>query len=487
MGSSFHNFEWASETLATARNKAAGKPVQNNTRLFQRSDDSIAVKLHAVDVVTINADETWTLRNGGWNTVTTLERIRGYSPAKLFSERGEWFIRLEPNSNDPAPMRYDRTVPKPYMASDPGPEPVRDDSDPRHIAGRTERHLTLTSEYSWRQGADEGVKYTDYYGEEPFADMLSAAGPQPGYGGNGTDKVLKLVDTGIYFGERGDRGWGQMDDGWVAFSGTTGYSHTSKATVDGTLYSYRQCPHCKEFDNTHAEWTHRMEGARWGRNFDQQTGYRNYREMMDTYGSQEAWREAYLTDLRARRAYLKAEREWDQRNRVPFYDGITVDSDGYAPRLRADGPSPAKLRRHEASVKKMKAKIDKYVNGFIAALKDGKVGMPGAGDCWYCSMHRADTGQVLGDAMDTLHSDGSVSIEQAHSHLIEHMKDRYYVPSLAVNALRERGYKDVGIYFHLDMDADAGTMGKSDGRYDGVKRDMVKYMSKRLVPAAPTK
>jgi hypothetical protein len=29
-------------------------------------------------------------------------------------------------------------------------------------------------------------------------------------------------------------------------------------------------------------------------------------------------------------------------------------------------------------------------------------------------------------------------------------------------------------------------MGKPEGRYDGVKRDLVKYMRKRLVPTAPT-
>ena len=121
----FQDWQWATETLATARNESAGKPVQNNTRLFRRSDDSIAVKLHAVDVVTINADGTWTLRNGGWNTVTTMERIRGYSPARLFSERGEWFIRLEPNPDDPKPTRVDREVPKPFTAEYPGDEPVK--------------------------------------------------------------------------------------------------------------------------------------------------------------------------------------------------------------------------------------------------------------------------------------------------------------------------------------------------------------------------
>jgi hypothetical protein len=119
--------------------------------------------------------------------------------------------------------------------------------------------------------------------------------------------------------------------------------------------------------------------------------------------------------------------------------------------------------------------------------------MPSGGDCWYCALSQ-DTGRItptggglqpMGDNMPTVHEDGSTTMQANHDHLLNHMEERYYVPSLAVNALRERGYKDVGIYMWLDMDADAGTMGKKDGSYDGVRRDLRKYMVKRLVPTAP--
>ena len=40
----YHNHDWATETLASARSKSAGKPVQNNTRLFEREDGAIAVQ-----------------------------------------------------------------------------------------------------------------------------------------------------------------------------------------------------------------------------------------------------------------------------------------------------------------------------------------------------------------------------------------------------------------------------------------------------------
>jgi hypothetical protein len=127
----------------------------------------------------------------------------------------------------------------------------------------------------------------------------------------------------------------------------------------------------------------------------------------------------------------------------------------------------------------MKKRIDKYVEGYIAALKAG-MPMPSGGDCWYCALHTSVTDSdtqlrvPMGDAVSS------------HEHLISHMEDRYYVPTLAVNALRERGYRDVGIAIYLDMDFDSNTMGKPNGLYDNTKRDLIKYMRKRLVPQPPT-
>ena len=93
--------------------------------------------------------------------------------------------------------------------------------------------------------------------------------------------------------------------------------------------------------------------------------------MIEHFGDKDAWHEAYIQDFRERRAYLQADREWDQRNRVPFYDGITVDSNGYAQRDRKSGPSKAKLAKHERKVAKIKKQIDKYVNGLHRRARAG--------------------------------------------------------------------------------------------------------------------
>src|SRR4051812_16051819 len=340
--SSFYDTRWASDMMATARSKADGKPIANNTRLYDNGDGSYRLRLHNTDIITYNADGTWTLNAQGWKTVTTAERVRAYSPVHLNIERGEWYVWLEPRENDPRPQYVGPPIPAPF--------------------------------------------------ERP-AD------------------------------------YEQTDD-------------------DNQWHDYRT--------------SYRIAQRQ-----------RVYDEMMESFSNNVAvWRTEREVQFKARKAYLKADAEWVDRNRIPFYDGITVNESGYAPRLRADGPSPAKLRKHEREVKRVKKAIDTYVNDYIDALKAG-MPMPGGGDCWFCLFRNTDTGETWGDMGD-------------NSHLIEHMKDRYYVPSLAVNAMRERGYRDVGIYMFLDMDQDTNMMGKSDGRYDNVKRDITKYMSKRLVPNAPT-
>jgi hypothetical protein len=460
----------AVDKIRSARNKAYGKPLANNTRLYERGEGDereFGIVLHGTEVVTVKPDGTYVLRAGGYQTMTTLDRIRTYSPATwqtLLTDRGDWYVRLEPDPSDPRPERVNRTVPKPYQAENPGPEPVKNMTD--CIAGQlvATEHVNETVQ-CYRRNMQAG---------DELVEVISD-GYQPG-GDYDTVKVIRSWTDHVYIGEA-ERAY--YDQGWGALEGNRSHYSESFSNADGETVKYIQCSHCKAFDAKHEAWRQKMHGDRWGRSFDRQTGYATYAEMIEHFGSMEAWQAAYIADYRARRAYLKADREWDQRNRVPFYDGITIDSEGYAPRLRMTGPSPAKLRRHEAAVAKMKKRIDKYVEGYIAALKAG-MPMPSGGDCWYCALHTSVTDSdtqlrvPMGDAVSS------------HEHLISHMEDRYYVPTLAVNALRERGYRDVGIAIYLDMDFDSNTMGKPNGLYDNTKRDLIKYMRKRLVPQPPT-
>lgn len=105
-------------------------------------------------------------------------------------------------------------------------------------------------------------------------------------------------------------------------------------------------------------------------------------------------------------------------------------------------------------LKRIKSYSDLYLDKDIYPL------LPSAGDCWYCALRTSES-KPLGDATDN------------HAHLIEHMKDKYLMGSLVVNALRDSGWQDfqIGIQLH----------GFSP---DNVRRAVYRYFKKRLTKLA---
>jgi hypothetical protein len=73
--------------------------------------------------------------------------------------------------------------------------------------------------------------------------------------------------------------------------------------------------------------------------------------------------------------------------------------------------------------KKMK-QITTFTKSYIHALFQGKISKPGLGDCWYCALHTVEDNKPLGEAINS------------PSHLKEHIRQRYYVPSLLWNAIQ---------------------------------------------------
>lgn len=72
--------------------KRETKKLENNTYLHRVAIDTLAVKLHQTDVVLIHSNGRFTLQTGGWQTVTTKDRINGYSPARVYSNNGVWHV-----------------------------------------------------------------------------------------------------------------------------------------------------------------------------------------------------------------------------------------------------------------------------------------------------------------------------------------------------------------------------------------------------------
>ena len=86
-------FDAAAAFLAGGRDKG-NRPAGNNTRIIQRDDDTIAVRLHCTDVVTYHRDGRIVLDCGGWRSVTTKDRMNTFSPVGISQSSGEWWLSL---------------------------------------------------------------------------------------------------------------------------------------------------------------------------------------------------------------------------------------------------------------------------------------------------------------------------------------------------------------------------------------------------------
>jgi len=87
-----------SNALAAIQNKKNGdkttKKMANHTYLTLHCDQSVSLRLHSTDIITWYADGTIETHTGGWETVTTKDRINsnldGYN---IYTDRGIWYIR----------------------------------------------------------------------------------------------------------------------------------------------------------------------------------------------------------------------------------------------------------------------------------------------------------------------------------------------------------------------------------------------------------
>lgn len=85
-----------SEAVNMVRGKrnANRRKVGNNTYAEILHDNSVGILLHSTYVVKIHPDDTYTLQTGGWQTVTTKDRINQYSPVRVYQRKYEWFVKI---------------------------------------------------------------------------------------------------------------------------------------------------------------------------------------------------------------------------------------------------------------------------------------------------------------------------------------------------------------------------------------------------------
>lgn len=66
------------------------RKLANNTYLVERDDGGLGIRLHSTEVVIYYPDRI-VLNSGGWQTVTTKERMNRFSPIRVWSDKGVWY------------------------------------------------------------------------------------------------------------------------------------------------------------------------------------------------------------------------------------------------------------------------------------------------------------------------------------------------------------------------------------------------------------
>lgn len=81
-------------SMVHGKRNAKRRKVGNNTYAEILHDNSVGIMLHSTYVVKIHPDDTYTLQTGGWQTVTTKDRINQYSPVRVYQRKYEWFVKI---------------------------------------------------------------------------------------------------------------------------------------------------------------------------------------------------------------------------------------------------------------------------------------------------------------------------------------------------------------------------------------------------------
>lgn len=146
---------------------------------------------------------------------------------------------------------------------------------------------------------------------------------------------------------------------------------------------------------------------------------------------------------------------WYFRDGSTFSDGCRVKPTG---ELVGKKPSTAKV---EAKKRKLDRLVSGYIKGFLAHLvKEGKLTPPSNGDCWGClfvPVGEKQTEDVRGGFRGPAPAAVKDQEVMGLDHLLSHFEEKYYVPSLLWKAIKEQGYGEPSVAWHMiDSDLKAG-------------------------------
>lgn len=164
-----------------------------------------------------------------------------------------------------------------------------------------------------------------------------------------------------------------------------------------------------------------------------------------------------------------AVRVWSERSvwYVGWHSGIHAFADGI--RLYPDGrvegadPDPRAGQRERAAIRR-------YADRYMMRLAAGTLGSPGPGDCWDCALRDMATGKPMGDGKP--------------EHLRSHLAERYYVPSLVVNAMEAMGSSMMGRYWVSERFGGTPDPNPSTFERRQVHKALTRYLLRALGHAA---
>ena len=146
----------------------------------------------------------------------------------------------------------------------------------------------------------------------------------------------------------------------------------------------------------------------------------------------------------------------------PFEDGVTFYPDG---KVEGEGDDPKKYI-------KLNKDINKYVKGFMTELVNRRIPQPSGGDCWDCCM-KTEEGRTMGELSKS-------------NHILSHFEEKYYVPSLLMNAIEQFTVSPVAnncIGYWLKYHEQESGWGESFGKSQ-VEKSLKRYLKRQLGMAA---
>ena len=84
--------------LVAGKNNRKTRKIDNNTRGYIEYDGSVSIELHSTKVVVLYPNGLVKLQTGGWQTVTTKDRMNRYSPVRVTQRKGEWYVNVPCNN-----------------------------------------------------------------------------------------------------------------------------------------------------------------------------------------------------------------------------------------------------------------------------------------------------------------------------------------------------------------------------------------------------